>query len=94
LELIAGTHLRRHIPDEWLLLAGGVVSMAFSLFLFMSTAWEIAGILTWVALYAIAGGIAMMGLAFRLRGQQHLVHEIARHQRSREQLAAKKARTA
>lgn len=79
LELVAGTHLRHHISDEWLLIAGGLVSILFSLFLFMTSAWEISGILTWVALYAIAGGIAMVGLALRLRGQQHLIHVIAEH---------------
>ncbi len=80
LEIVAGTHLRHHISDEWLLIAGGIVSVVFSLFLFMTTTWEIAGILTWVAVYAVAGGIAMIGLALRLRGQQHLVHEIAKHE--------------
>ncbi|HYX52262.1 MAG TPA: DUF308 domain-containing protein [Candidatus Limnocylindrales bacterium] len=80
LELLAGTHLRRHITDEWLLIAGGAVSVVFSLFLFMTTTWELAGILSWVALYAIAAGISMLGLAIRLRGQQHLIHEIAKHQ--------------
>ena len=77
LEITAGIHLRRHLSDERLLLAGGVASLAFSFYLFLSPPWAIPRLLNWIAIYAAVNGLAMAGLAFRLRGLRHSVHELA-----------------
>lgn len=77
LEIMAGTHLRRHIKDEWLLIAGGLISVTFSALLFLNTSREIASLLNWIALYAAANGVAMLGLARRLHGLRHTIHEIS-----------------
>ena len=77
LETTAGIHLRRHLADEWLLLAGGASSLAFSLYLFLTRFWDIPALLNWIAIYAIVNGLAMAGLAFRLRGLRESVHELA-----------------
>ncbi len=34
LEVVAGVHLRRHVRDEWLLITGGIISLAFGAVLF------------------------------------------------------------
>ena len=36
LELVAGIHLRRHVTDEWLLICGGIISLAFATGLFLT----------------------------------------------------------
>jgi uncharacterized membrane protein HdeD (DUF308 family) len=79
LELVAGSHLRRHLKDEWLLLAGGAVSFAFSLFLLINRTWELASAVIWVGIYAGAAGLAMIGLALRLRGLRYSIHALAEH---------------
>jgi uncharacterized membrane protein HdeD (DUF308 family) len=78
LELVAGFHLRRHLTDEWLLISGGVVSLAFAAGLFLTTrAGDIQSVLTWIAIYALANGLAILGLALRLRRLRHDVHTLA-----------------
>lgn len=77
LEVIAGTHLRRHVKDEWLLIAGGLISVVFALLLFLNTWREVASLLNWIAIYAAANGLAMLGLARRLYGLRHTIHEIS-----------------
>ncbi|HEX7285862.1 MAG TPA: DUF308 domain-containing protein [Candidatus Angelobacter sp.] len=77
LEIAAGIHLRRHLADEWLLIAGGATSLAFSLYLFFAHSWQVPSLLNWIAAYAAANGLAMAGLALRLRGLRESVHHLA-----------------
>ncbi len=77
LELIAGIHLRRHVTDEWLLISGGIISLAFSTGLFLTRVNSVAGTLTWISLYALANGLAMIGLALRLRTLKNSIHALA-----------------
>lgn len=77
IETLAGTHLRRHVRDEWFLIAGGVTSLLFSAFLFVSSSVEIPSLLNWIAVYAAANGLAMAGLAHRLHGLRHSIHEFS-----------------
>jgi uncharacterized membrane protein HdeD (DUF308 family) len=77
LEIAAGIHLRRHLTDEWLLIAGGTVSLALAVFLLVVAPKDIAAVLNWTGAYAFTNGAAMVGLALRLRGLRHSVHELA-----------------
>jgi uncharacterized membrane protein HdeD (DUF308 family) len=77
LEIAAGIHLRRHLADEWLLIAGGAASLAFSLYLFFAHSWQVPSLLNWIAAYAAANGLAMAGLALRLRSLRESVHHLA-----------------
>jgi uncharacterized membrane protein HdeD (DUF308 family) len=77
LEITAGIHLRRHLADERLLIAGGVASLLFSLYLIMGKSWQVPALLIWIALYAAVNGLAMTGLALRLRGLRESVHHLA-----------------
>ena len=77
LELLAGFHLRRHLTDEWLLVSGGIISIAFAACLFLTRGGDIQSVLTWIAIYAMASGLAIVGLALRLRSLCLDVHALA-----------------
>lgn len=77
LELIAGVHVRRHLTDEWLLIVGGVVSLAFAACLLLTGVGTVQAALTWISIYALANGLALIGLALRLRSLWNSVHALA-----------------
>lgn len=76
-EVAAGFHLRRHIADEWMLVLSGLISAAFAVCLLVVPDVDRHTVLLWIALYAAAGGIAMVGLALRLRGLRQSIHALA-----------------
>jgi uncharacterized membrane protein HdeD (DUF308 family) len=77
IELLAGIHLRRHLTDEWLLITGGVTSIAFAACLLLTRVGTVQAALTWIAIYALANGLAMMGLSLRLRSLRNSIHKLA-----------------
>lgn len=77
LELIAGFHLRRHLTDEWLLVIGGIVSVAFATSLLLTGVATVQAALTWISIYALANGLAVIGLALRLRSLRSSIHALA-----------------
>jgi uncharacterized membrane protein HdeD (DUF308 family) len=77
LEVLAGVHLRRHVSDEWLLIGGGIISFAFGAVLFLTHVGSIAAALTWISLFALANGLAMIGLSLRLRSLRNSIHKLA-----------------
>jgi uncharacterized membrane protein HdeD (DUF308 family) len=78
LEVVAGFHLRRHLTDEWLLVSGGVISVTFATCLFLTKGGGgVQEVLTWISIYALTSGLAMAGLALRLRGLRQSVHALA-----------------
>ena len=77
MELVAGIHLRRHVTDEWLLISGGIISLAFATGLFLTHVNSVAAALTWISLYTLANGLAMIGLALRLRTLRNSIHALA-----------------
>jgi uncharacterized membrane protein HdeD (DUF308 family) len=77
LETAAGFHLRRHVADERLLVAGGVISIIFAGCLLLTHPDGSQTVLTWISVYALANGLAMAGLALRLRALRNKVHELA-----------------
>jgi uncharacterized membrane protein HdeD (DUF308 family) len=79
LELVAGVHLRRHLTDEWLLITGGVISVAFSACLLLANVGTVQPALTWISIYALANGLAIIGLALRLRNLRDSIHALAGH---------------
>ena len=78
LEIVAGVHLRRHVKDEWLLVSGGAISaiLAVALFFFMQRT-DAQLVLRWVLSYAVASGLAMLGIALRLRNLRQSVNALA-----------------
>lgn len=77
LEIAAGVHLRRHLADEWLLISAGLISIAFAVCLLLTPRADRHIVLTWIALYSCASGLAMMGLAFHLRKLRESIHALA-----------------
>lgn len=77
LEFVAGIHLRRHVTDEWLLITGGVISIAFAPCLLLSRIETVESTLTWISIYAFASGLAVIGLALRLRSLRNSIHALA-----------------
>jgi uncharacterized membrane protein HdeD (DUF308 family) len=80
LEITAGIHLRRHLGDERLLIAGGVASLGFSLYLLLAQFCQVPALLNWIAAYAAINGAAMAALALRLRGLRQSIHALAQAQ--------------
>jgi uncharacterized membrane protein HdeD (DUF308 family) len=77
LEVAAGFHLRRHVTDEWMLISGGAISLAFATCLLLTRILSVEAALTWIAIYALASGLAMIGLALRLRSLRNSIHALA-----------------
>jgi len=79
LELMAAARLRRELTNEWLLVLGGVLSVAFGLFLVVRPTEGALAVVWVIGLYAIVFGAALMALARRLR--RHRRSLAARDQR-------------
>jgi len=77
LELVAGIHLRRHVADEWLLITGGIISLAFATGLFLIRVNSVTSALTWISIYTLVNGLAMIWLALRLRSLRNSIHALA-----------------
>ena len=77
IELLAGIHLRRHLTDEWLLITGGATSIVFAACLLLTRVGTVPAALTWIAIYAFANGLALLGLALRLRSLRNSIHTLA-----------------
>ena len=58
---------RVHIPNEWLWVLSGVVSLIFGIAIFWSPAFGLFALIWMVAFYAILAGVLLIGLSFRLR---------------------------
>lgn len=66
-EIVAAVRLRKHIPQEWLLILMGVVSILFGVLLYIAPLTGAVVLVWWLAAYALIFGVLMLVLAFRLR---------------------------
>jgi uncharacterized membrane protein HdeD (DUF308 family) len=72
-ELIAAMQLRKMIANEWLLILGGLASIAFGILMIV---FPLAGVVTLIWLigaYAIVFGVVLIGFSFRLRAHARSV---------------------
>lgn len=68
-EIIAAVQLRKVLPNDWLLMLGGIASILFGILMVI---YPLAGALTviWlIGAYAVVFGVIMVGFAFRLRSR-------------------------
>jgi uncharacterized membrane protein HdeD (DUF308 family) len=83
LEIATAVRLRREFANDWLMALGGVLSIAFGVYLLVSPAQGALALVTMIGVYAIAFGAVLCALALRLRrhGQQ-LTDAAAGHARA------------
>ena len=68
LQIVGAIRLRKEIDNEWLLIAGGVLSVIFGLILAVQPGTGALALLYVIGIYAILCGILLVGLSLRLRG--------------------------
>src|SRR5215510_400589 len=68
LEIVAAVHLHR-AHGEWLLIANGILSVLFGLFLVIAPALGILTLVWIIGAYGIVFGVIMLVLAYRLRAR-------------------------
>ena len=61
---------RQHVPNEWLWVLSGIVSVIFGIAIFWSPSFGLFALVWMVGFYAILAGVLLIGFAFRLRGLQ------------------------
>ena len=67
-EIVAAIQLRRVITGEWMLILGGLLSIVFSVVLFVFPAAGAVSVIWVISIYAVFFGISEMIFAFRLHG--------------------------
>lgn len=67
LQIAAAIRLRKVITGEWLLVLGGIASLAWGALLVAFPAAGALALVLWIGAFAIVTGALLLGLAFRLR---------------------------
>ncbi|MCU0684486.1 MAG: HdeD family acid-resistance protein [Polyangiaceae bacterium] len=67
-ELLAAARLREKIAGEWLLAAGGVISLALGAVLELVPALDPLKVVFWLGAYTVCFGSVLIALGMRLRG--------------------------
>jgi uncharacterized membrane protein HdeD (DUF308 family) len=67
LELVAAFQLRAMLPNEWMLILGGILSIVFGVLLFIYPMIGILTVIYLIGFYAILFGVIMIAFSFRLR---------------------------
>jgi uncharacterized membrane protein HdeD (DUF308 family) len=68
-EIVGAIRLRREIQGEWALIIGGILSVVFGLLLAVLPGVGILALLWIIGAYAVAFGVLLIILAFRVRNQ-------------------------
>jgi uncharacterized membrane protein HdeD (DUF308 family) len=77
-EIVAAIELRRVITDEWMMILSGLLSILFSVVLFVFPGAAGLSLVWLIGIYAIVFGISIIVLAFRLRGLQRQVEKVVK----------------
>ncbi len=74
LEIIAAVSLRNEIQGEWLLGLSGILSILFSVILFVNPGIGAVTLIWLIGVYAIVFGVAMIFLGLRLRKHNVIIN--------------------
>jgi uncharacterized membrane protein HdeD (DUF308 family) len=69
LEMVAAIRLRREIEGEWALILGGILSVLFGVLLVVLPGPGILALVWLIGAYAVAFGVILIVLAFRVRNE-------------------------
>jgi uncharacterized membrane protein HdeD (DUF308 family) len=72
LQIVGAIQLRKEIDNEWLLIAGGALSVLFGLAVLVRPGAGALALIFVIGAFAIAYGIILVAFAFRLRRHSHL----------------------
>ena len=72
-EIVAAIQLRKVIEHEWMLIAGGVLSVLFGLAMLLAPGPGALALVWIIGAYAIAFGALLIGLSLRLKGHQVVI---------------------
>jgi uncharacterized membrane protein HdeD (DUF308 family) len=72
MQIIGAMRLRNEIPDEWLLVSSGVVSVLFGLVLLFFPSAGALGLVFAIGIFAIVYGILLVSFALRLRKDERM----------------------
>ena len=67
-DIVAAIRLRQVIEGEWWLALGGALSIAFGVFVIVFPGAGALAVATWIGIFAIALGIMLVMLGFRVQG--------------------------
>jgi uncharacterized membrane protein HdeD (DUF308 family) len=70
LELVMSYKLRKVIPDDWLLVLSGIISIIFGVMIFFWTVASVLVLVWFIAFYAIFFGVILIVLSMRLKQLQ------------------------
>jgi uncharacterized membrane protein HdeD (DUF308 family) len=70
-ELVAAAQLRKMVPNEWLLIIGGLASIAFGILMFVFPLVGVLAVIWLIGAYAVFFGIVLIGFSLRLRTHAH-----------------------
>ena len=73
MQIVGAIRLRKEIDNEWMLAAGGVLSVLFGIILIVQPGAGALGLLFVIGAYALIYGAILIGLALRLRSHSHAV---------------------
>ncbi|MEI7598760.1 MAG: HdeD family acid-resistance protein [Aestuariivirga sp.] len=68
MEIIGAIRLRKEIDNEWWLILHGLISVLFGIFLFAEPLTSALALIWVIGAYAVAAGVIMIMLAFKLKG--------------------------
>ena len=71
LQIVGAIQLRKEIGNEWLLIAGGALSVLFGLAVLVRPGAGALALIFVIGAFAIAYGMVLVGFAFRLRRHSH-----------------------
>ncbi len=69
-EIMAAVRLRKVIPNEWMLIAAGIISVLLGIVLIASPLVGALALIWALGIWAIAFGLLMVGLAFKVRSHK------------------------